>query len=99
MPWKVSTQARSRVGLPVRTAASFDEDESEPPPSVTADLPSGSMRGDQAENSGKMPTILMIGGWSFFFYANEGNELIHVHCRKGDAEGKYWLDIQGFETI
>ncbi len=46
-----------------------------------------------------MPTILMMLGWRFFFYANERNEPIHVHCRKGDAEAKYWLDIQGFETI
>lgn len=46
-----------------------------------------------------MPTILMILGWRFFFYANERSEPIHVHCRKGDAETKYWLDIQGFEAI
>ncbi|MCF8128228.1 MAG: DUF4160 domain-containing protein [Deltaproteobacteria bacterium] len=39
-----------------------------------------------------MPTILMILGWRLFFYANEGNEPIHVHCRKGDMECKYWLD-------
>ena len=46
-----------------------------------------------------MPTILMILGWRFFFYANERSEPIHVHCRKGDAEAKYWLDIQGFEAM
>jgi len=46
-----------------------------------------------------MPTILMIRGWRFFFYSNERNEPIHVHCRKGGAEAKYWLDVQGFETI
>ncbi len=33
-----------------------------------------------------MPTILLIMGWRLFFYANEGNEPIHVHCRKGDTE-------------
>ncbi|WP_337287832.1 DUF4160 domain-containing protein [Candidatus Methylomirabilis sp.] len=27
----------------------------------------------------------MILGWRFFFYANERNKPIHVHCRKGDA--------------
>jgi hypothetical protein len=36
-----------------------------------------------------MPTILMISGWRFFFYANERHEPVHVHCRKGDAEAKY----------
>jgi hypothetical protein len=46
-----------------------------------------------------MPTILLIRGWRFFFYANEGNEPIHVHCRKGDAEVKYWLDVEAFEAI
>ena len=46
-----------------------------------------------------MPTVLAILGWRLFFYANEGNEPIHVHCRKGGAEAKYWLDIDGFEAI
>ena len=46
-----------------------------------------------------MPTVLFILGWRFFFYANEGNEPIHIHCKKGDAEAKYWLDIEAFEAI
>ena len=46
-----------------------------------------------------MPTVLMILGWRFYFYANERSEPIHVHCQKGDAEGKYWLDSDGFEAI
>jgi len=46
-----------------------------------------------------MPTILTILGWRFFFYANKRNEPIHVHCRKGDAEAKYWLDIETFGVI
>lgn len=44
-----------------------------------------------------MPTILQIWGWRLFFYANEGNEPIHVHCRKGDKECKYWLDKNIFD--
>ncbi|MHB9029395.1 MAG: DUF4160 domain-containing protein [Candidatus Latescibacterota bacterium] len=44
-----------------------------------------------------MPTILLILGWRLFFYANEANEPIHVHCRKGDADCKYWLDRQNFD--
>ncbi len=44
-----------------------------------------------------MPTILLIMGWRLFFYANEGNEPIHVHCRKGDSECKYWLHSELFE--
>jgi len=44
-----------------------------------------------------MPTILYINGWRFFFYANEGNEAIHIHCRKGEMECKYWLIREEFE--
>ena len=46
-----------------------------------------------------MPTILMISGRRFFFYANERNEPIHVHCRKAEAEVKYWLDVEDFQAI
>jgi len=44
-----------------------------------------------------MPTILAILGWRLFFYANEGNEPIHVHCRKDEMECKYWLDRETFD--
>ena len=44
-----------------------------------------------------MPTILFVMGWRFFFYANEGNEPIHIHCKKGDRECKYWLDKENFD--
>ncbi|MDD5434396.1 MAG: DUF4160 domain-containing protein [Nitrospira sp.] len=43
-----------------------------------------------------MPTILMIMGGRLFFYANEGDEPIHVHCRNGEMECKYWLDIENY---
>ena len=43
-----------------------------------------------------MPTILYVNGWRFFFYTNEANEPIHVHCKKGDMECKYWLDRDKF---
>ena len=46
-----------------------------------------------------MPTILTIRGWRFFFYANERNEPIHIHCRKGGAEAKYWLDVDIFGAM
>jgi hypothetical protein len=38
-----------------------------------------------------MPTVLLIRGWRLFFYTNERNEPPHIHVRKGDVEGKYWL--------
>jgi hypothetical protein len=44
-----------------------------------------------------MPTVLIILGWRLFFYANEGNEPIHIHCQKDDMECKYWLDRDNFD--
>jgi hypothetical protein len=46
-----------------------------------------------------MPTILQLSGWRFYFHANEGNEPVLIHCSKGDADGKYWLDVDAFEII
>lgn len=45
-----------------------------------------------------MPTVLTMYGWRFFFFANEGSEPIHIHCRKGDADAKYWLNTDSFEA-
>ncbi|WP_440652042.1 DUF4160 domain-containing protein [Cysteiniphilum sp. 19S12-1] len=39
-----------------------------------------------------MPTILRIGSYSFYFYANEGNEPPHIHIRSAGSEAKFWLD-------
>jgi formylmethanofuran dehydrogenase subunit A len=45
-----------------------------------------------------MPTVLFINGWRFFFYANERDEPIHIHCRKAEKECKYWLDSENFDV-
>jgi len=37
------------------------------------------------------PTILYLRGWRIYAYPNEGNEPMHVHAQKGDAECKFWL--------
>ena len=44
-----------------------------------------------------MPTILLLHGWRFFFYSNEGNEPMHIHAEKAERECKYWLDADAFE--
>ncbi len=44
-----------------------------------------------------MPTVLIMLGWRLFFFSNEGNEPIHIHCRKGEMECKYWLDRKNFD--
>lgn len=41
-----------------------------------------------------MPKILLINGFSFFFYSNEGSERIHIHISKADAIAKFWLEPQ-----
>ena len=46
-----------------------------------------------------MPTVLLIFGWRLYFYANESNEPIHIHCRKGDKECKFWLDSDNSDII
>ena len=45
-----------------------------------------------------MPTILWVQGWRLFFYRNEGSEPMHIHARKADAECKYWIHGDLYET-
>lgn len=44
-----------------------------------------------------MPTILLLLGWRLFFDANESNEPIHIHCKKGVMQCKIWLDRETFD--
>ena len=44
-----------------------------------------------------MPTVLIISGWRFFFYSNEGNEPVHIHVEKAEMECKFWLKREVFE--
>ncbi len=44
-----------------------------------------------------MPTILLQAGWRIFFYSNEGDEPIHVHCTRGGIECKFWIDVENFD--
>jgi len=46
-----------------------------------------------------MPTILLLKGWRFFFYANERGEPMHVHARKAGMECKFWLRDADFEAV
>jgi len=43
------------------------------------------------------PTILLIKGWRLFFYSDEGDEPIHIHARKAEAECKFWLHPEIFD--
>ncbi|MDP2481251.1 MAG: DUF4160 domain-containing protein [Candidatus Palauibacterales bacterium] len=39
-----------------------------------------------------MPTVLRLGPYRFFFYANDRSEPVHVHVRNEGAEAKFWLE-------
>jgi hypothetical protein len=39
-----------------------------------------------------MPEIFRREGFVFFFYANEGQEPIHVHVRRAGGYAKFWID-------
>lgn len=39
-----------------------------------------------------MPTLLNKNGFKFFFYSAEGDEPCHVHVKKGEGDGKIWLE-------
>ena len=38
-----------------------------------------------------MPTVLRIGTFRFFFYANEGQEPAHIHVQADNRLAKFWL--------
>ena len=38
-----------------------------------------------------MPTVLRIGAYRFFFYANENSEPHHIHVQRERALAKFWL--------
>ena len=39
-----------------------------------------------------MPTVLRIGAYRFFFYANENGEPRHIHIQRERLLEKFWLD-------
>ena len=38
-----------------------------------------------------MPTVLIVEGFRFFFFSNEGLEPPHIHIEKAEAYAKFWL--------
>jgi hypothetical protein len=38
------------------------------------------------------PTVLRIGPYKFFFYADEGDEPRHIHVWSGNGQAKFWLE-------
>jgi len=46
-----------------------------------------------------MPTVLYVCRVGDSFYSNEGNEPMHVHAKKGDADCKHWLLPDRFDIV
>jgi hypothetical protein len=39
-----------------------------------------------------MPTVLLIKGYRFFFFSNEGNEPVHIHVERAECYAKFWIE-------
>lgn len=39
-----------------------------------------------------MPTVLVINGFRFHFYASDYAEPVHIHVSKGNGYAKIWLE-------
>jgi hypothetical protein len=39
-----------------------------------------------------MPTVFILNGVRFYFYSLEGNEPMHIHVIKAEANGKIWIE-------
>jgi hypothetical protein len=39
-----------------------------------------------------MPEVFRKEGYVCFFYANEGQEPMHVHIRRGGGYAKFWIE-------
>ena len=44
-----------------------------------------------------MPTVLFLSGWRFFFYSDERDEPVHIHCQKAEKEYKFWIFPDEYE--
>ena len=39
-----------------------------------------------------MPEILRRNGWKIHFYSIDGNEPLHVHCKKAEKDCKFFIN-------
>ena len=39
-----------------------------------------------------MPTVLVIGAYRFYFFANDKGEPPYIHIDLDDNDAKFWLD-------
>jgi hypothetical protein len=38
-----------------------------------------------------MPTVLRVGPYRYFFYADDRDEPLHIHVERDDKIAKFWL--------
>ena len=46
-----------------------------------------------------MPTVLRIGAYRFFFYANENSELHHIHIQRERALAKFCYGLYRLRVV
>lgn len=39
-----------------------------------------------------MPTVVGIGPYRFYFYANDRSEAVHIHVEGNGGSAKFWLE-------
>ena len=45
-----------------------------------------------------MPEVFRTEGHVFFFYANEGQEPMHVHVRRAGGHAEFWMNPLGLDS-
>lgn len=40
----------------------------------------------------RMPTVLRVGRFRFYFFSNEGQEPPHIHVQAAGDQAKFWLE-------
>jgi hypothetical protein len=45
----------------------------------------------KSNRENRMPTVLRVGPYRFYFFSNEGNEPPHIHVKSGKDIAKFWL--------
>jgi len=43
-------------------------------------------------NRSRVPTVLRVSGYRFYFWSDEGVEPAHVHVRRAGDYAKFWLE-------
>jgi hypothetical protein len=48
--------------------------------------------GIKYNDEARMPTVLRVGRFRFYFFSNEGQEPAHIHIQAAGDQAKFWLE-------